>query len=131
MSSINSELEERVADLEERVSELEEMVSGAQVMPSESDLESFIKQVDPGTHVERATAIGYYLTHEESDSAPFSVSDIEEGYMACRIQKPANLSDVLSGAEERGWLVRAGKRGQHQLWQISHMGDEAVMQGFQ
>lgn len=126
-----TDLEQRVADLESRVAELEDIVHGGQVIPNESDLEAFIKQIDPGTHVERATAIGYYFTHETPDGAPFTVGDIKEGYEQCRIPKPANLSDVLAGAEDRDWMVRAGTKGQKQLWQVSQKGDEAVTKGFQ
>lgn len=125
-----TELKERVERLEERVKELEDLVTGAEVMQSESDLESFLERVSPETHVERATAIGYYYVHN-TDRAPFTVPDIEEGYEKCRTPKPANLSDVLAGAEERGWLMRSGTKGRTQLWTVTQNGDEAVTGGFQ
>lgn len=127
---MSAELERRVAELESRVDELEEMVAGAEIMTSGSDMESFLDQAGPGTHVERATAMGFYLVHVE-EMSPFTVGDIEDGYAACRIPKPANLSDVLAGAEEREWLMRSGTRGQHQLWTITRDGDAAVESGFE
>lgn len=126
---MSTELEQRVNDLESRLEELEEMVTGAEVLTAESDLESALSKSNPGTHVERATAIGFHLTHHE-DEAPFTIGDIEQAYEEVRIPKPANLSDVLAGAEERGWLMRVGTRGKNQLWTITRDGDTAVESGF-
>lgn len=127
---MSAELERRVAELESRVDELEEIIGDAEIMTGGSDMESFIEQAGSGTHVERATAMGFYIVHVE-EAAPFTVGDIEDAYEACRIPKPANLSDVLAGAEERGWLMRSGTRGQHQLWTITRDGDAAVESGFE
>lgn len=127
---MSAELEQRVSHLESRVAELEEMIGDVEILTSGSDLESFIDQAGPGTHIERATAMGFYLVHVE-ETAPFTVGDIEDAYEACRIPKPANLSDVLAGAEERSWLMRSGTRGQHQLWTITRDGDAAVESGFE
>lgn len=130
MNDVSMELERRVEVLESRIDELEEMVGGSEVMTTESDMETFLDRVSPGTHVERATVIGFHLVHEQQ-TAPFTVADIEEAYEECRIRKPANLSDVLSGAEERGWLMRSGTKGQNQLWTITRDGDAAVESGFE
>lgn len=127
---MSAELKERVAELEERVAELEEMVDGAEVMPSRSDLEEFLDLVSPGTHIERATAIGYHIVHEQ-ERGPFTVADVKEAYADCRLTQPANMSDVLAGAEERGWLIRAGSQGQNTLWNVSRDGDEVVQEGFE
>ena len=127
---MSADLEQRVEELEERVKELESAIDGAEVVSSQTDLEAFLDRVSPGTHVERATAIGYYFVHED-DSAPFTVDDVKDAYEKCRTQKPANLSDVLAGAEERGWLMRAGSEGRHQLWTVTTEGDNAVAGGFE
>lgn len=124
----SSELEERVEDLEQRIKELEELVGGTMV-PAESDLEARLKKVQPGTHVERATTIGYHLMHVEGED-PFTSTDIEEAYDECRTPKPANMSDVLNGAEERGWMMNTDTRGQTKLWRVTTDGDEAVEEGF-
>lgn len=126
---MSANIEERVEELEHRVSELEDMLEGGAIMPSESDLEGFLDLVSPNTHVERATAIGFWLVHE-ADEGPFTVADVEGVYEDCRLRKPANMSDVLAGAEERGWLMRQGMKGLNQLWMISKDGDEAVNGGF-
>ena len=127
---MSTDLEERVAELEERVEELESAIEDSSIMASQTDLEAFLGQVSPGTHVERATAIGYYFVHHE-ESAPFTVGDVKDAYEKCRTQKPANLSDVLASAEERGWLMRAGTEGRHQLWTVTTEGDNAVSGGFE
>lgn len=124
----SSELEQRVEDLEQRVEELEELVGGT-VVTTGSDLEAHLEQVQPGTHVERAVAIGYYLMHVEGED-PFTSSDVEEAYEECRTPKPANMSDVLNGAEERGWMMNPASRGQTKLWRVTKDGDEAVQEGF-
>jgi hypothetical protein len=126
---MSAQLERRVEELEARVDELEDMVSGASVMTPESDLCEFLRVVDPATHVERATAIGFHLLHNEG-KVPFTVADVEEAYEKCRIPKPANLSDVLAGAAEKDWLIRKGTKGQNALWSVSQKGDEAVNRGF-
>lgn len=123
-------MEERIEKLEARVEELEEKLGSEIVGTSQTELEGFLDTVSPETHVERATAIGFYYVHE-ADRAPFTVADIKEGYEECRIPKPANLSDVLAGAEEKGWLMRYGKEGQTQLWSVTKEGDSAVDRGFQ
>ena len=126
---MSAEIKERVAELERRVEELEERLDGGAIMPSESELEERIDLVSPSTHVERATTIGFWLVHE-TEGGPFTIGDIESAYEECRLQKPANMSDVLAGAEEKGWLTRQGMKGQNQLWMITRDGDEAVKGGF-
>lgn len=126
---MSAELEQRVEDLEQRVQELEDMLGGEVMAPS-TDLEGFLDTVSPATHVERATAIGFHLVHEE-DEGPFTVGDVKDAYVECRLPKPANMSDVLAGAEEKGWLMRAGTKGQQQLWTVTRDGDDAVNGGFQ
>lgn len=127
---MTSELEARVEDLEARVDALEERMEAGIIPASGSDLDSFLDEVGPATHIERATAIGYYLTHEGGWES-FDVSDVEEGYIKTRVPKPANLSDVLAGAEDRKWLMRCGTKGQTQLWTITRDGDVAVQSGFE
>lgn len=125
---MSAELEERVEELERRVEDLEDMLGG-EIMPSQSELEDFLDLVSPATHVERATAIGYHIVHEQ-ERGPFTVGDVEDAYAECRLPKPANMSDVLAGAEDKGWLIRVGKEGQTTLWNVSKDGDEVVQGGF-
>lgn len=126
---MSAELERKVEELEARVSELEDKVSGGEVMAPESDVCEFLRMVDPATHVERATAIGYHLLHHEG-RVPFTIDDVAEAYDECRLPRPANLSDVLAGAEDRDWLIRRGSKGQNTLWSVSQEGDDAVEGGF-
>lgn len=126
---MSAELERKVEELEARVSELEEKVSGGEVMAPESDVCEFLQMVDPMTHVERATAIGYHFLHNEG-RVPFTIGDVAEAYDECRLPRPANLSDVLAGAEEKDWLIRRGTKGQKTLWSVSQEGDNAVERGF-
>lgn len=128
--SAQMSLEERVERLEDRVAEIEDLVSGSTLTKAKTSLESHLDTVLPGTHVERATAIAYFLVHEDEEN-PFTVADVESGYEKCRTPKPANLSDVLNGAEERGWLMRTGMKGRNQLWTITRDGDKAVESGFE
>lgn len=127
---MSAELKQRVEDLEQRVEDLEEIIAGASVTQSDSDMETFLERTTPGTHVERVTAIGYYLVHEEGET-PFTIDEVKQGYEDCRIPKPANLSDVLAGAEENGWVMRQGTRGKKQLWTVTRDGDKAVESGFE
>jgi hypothetical protein len=120
-------LEHRVEELEDRVESLEEKIQGGD-SPTHFDdgsLASFLQKVEPANHYQRSTAIGYHLLHKEGQDS-FDVNDIEDGYNDCSISKPANFSDVISGADEKGWSMRYRMEGQKQLWKITPKGDEAV-----
>lgn len=127
---MTNELKPRVEELERRVDELEERIKSGVVPTTGSDLDSFLQDVSPATHVERATAIGFYLTHKAGQDS-FDVGDIDGGYVDARVPKPANLSDVLAGAEDKGWLMHSETRGQTQHWKITRQGDEAVKSEFE
>jgi hypothetical protein len=126
---MSADLEARVAKLENRVEELESQLDG-EIMPAHSDIEGILDKVDPSTHVERATAIGFHIVHNRGQG-PFTSSEIKDAYRECRIQLPQNMSDVLANAHQRGWLIEAGKKGQVKLWNVSRDADEAVTEGFQ
>lgn len=122
-------VEQRVDELEVRVAELEEEIEDGSVTRTVSDIETFVDSVSPETHVERATTFGYFLVHEEEEN-PFTVDLVEGLYERCRLPKPANLSDVLAGAEDRGLVTRSGTQGRKQLWTVTPDGDKAVEGGF-
>lgn len=123
-------LETRVQQLEQRVDKLENEIQAGGIRATEGDLEAFLKDVEPATHIQRSVTIGYYLLHEEGQDS-FTINDIEGGYNKCRIAKPANFSDVLAGAQEKEWTMRYRKEGQTQLWKVTPEGDLAVEGGFQ
>lgn len=125
-----AEIGDRIEELEKRVEELENQVAKGTITPSTSDLEEFLDTVSPATHFERAATIGFYLIHERGMES-FTVGDVKEAYISCRVPKPANISDILAGAEEKGWLMRTGTEGQKQLWTITKEGDDAVNRGFE
>lgn len=125
-----TDIETRVSELESRVAELEEKMESKKVTTSESDLTAFLDEVDPSTHVERATSIGFYLVHHKGRDS-FKVGDIEDGYIETRNPKPANLSDVLNGAKDKGWLMETGSEGKTKLWTVTSDGDEAVNTRFE
>lgn len=118
-------LEQRVEALEERVEKLEEKIQPSSSRSISGSLANFLNDIEPGNHYQRATTIGYYLLHEQEQDS-FDIDDIEGGYNDCRISKPANFSDVLAGAEDKGWTMRYRREGQKQLWKITSKGDEAV-----
>jgi hypothetical protein len=118
-------LQERVQQLEERVATIEERFESGDVPDERADLRTFVEQVDPSTHVERVVTIGYHLEIQQSREN-FTLEDIENGYRTCKIQKPANTSDALANAEERGWLMRDGKDEHYQLWMLTREGEQHV-----
>lgn len=123
MTGSNKLLQERVAQLEDRVSALEKKLeSGVEV---EAPLRAFIEEVNPSTHVERAITIGYHLESNQNFEN-FTIEDVEDGYRDCKMPTPANLSDVLAGAQDQGWAMRDGKDGQYQLWMLTREGEEFV-----
>jgi cell division septum initiation protein DivIVA len=124
MSNEIETLQERVQQLEERVKTLEQKFQSGEPIGA-SDLRSFVEDVEPTTHVERAIAIGYYLEKSQGFNN-FTIEDIEEGYRECKIQKPANPSDVLANAEGRGWMMRDGKEDHYQLWVLTRDGENTI-----
>lgn len=122
-------LESRVEALEDRVDKLESKIDTTTPSRTESDMATFLNEKAPGTHVEQVTALGYYLVHIRGEES-FTISDIQEAYDRCRLPDPANMSDVLAGAEDNGWLKRTGTHGRKQLWTVTPGGDKAVEGGF-
>lgn len=121
-SGIQQELEE----LKERVSALEAKIEEDPDIVSKSmDISTFVHEFDPSTHVERATAIAYYLETYEGQEE-FTKSDIEESYERCRMNLPSNMSDVLANCEKKGWVMRAGKDGQANIRKLTKNGLEMV-----
>ena len=125
MPSEVEQLRQEVKDLEDRVSTLEQLFEDGEQPRKTTGMRKFISEFDPANHVERALGIAYYLEHYQAHEN-YTVDDIEEGYRTCKMQKPANLSDVLANAEERGWLMRDGKDGRFQLWMLTQDGERLV-----
>lgn len=125
MSDDTEALQERVEELEERITAIEQRFEAGDMPEETADLRSFVEEVGPSTHVERAVVIGYYL-EKHQDYSNFIIEDIEEGYRTCKVQKPANLSDSLANAEKNGWLMRDGKSDRFQLWILTGEGEEYV-----
>lgn len=120
------QLWDEIEDLNKRISSLEaKLDEQPEVVEDVLDIRSFVAEIDPGTHAERALAIGFYLEEYESQSE-FTSGDIVEGYGDARLQEPANMSDVLGDCEDKGWMRRTGKSGQAQLRQLTQQGFEAV-----
>jgi hypothetical protein len=127
MSEDISELRAEVEELRERVAALESRFDTEGTPDETLTLRSFYDDVDPSTHTERVVTIGYYLDHHQGESN-FTIEDIEDGYRSCKVQPPANMSDSLAGAEEKGWLMRDGKDEHYQLWMLTRDG-EAFVEG--
>lgn len=121
-----SEIKQELEDLKSRVSALEaKLEKNPDIASRTMDISTFVQKFNPNTHPERATAIAYYLEHYE-DQENFIKSDIEESYKQCRMKLPANMSDVLAGCEEKGWVMREGKDGQTNIRKLTMNGIEMV-----
>lgn len=121
-----SDLRNELEDLKERVARIEAMLEENPDAASDAtDLQSFVREFGPSTHSERAVAIAYYLEHYEGQEN-FTTPDIEEGYRACRMSLPANMSDVLNKAEKQGWVMRDGQEGQKQVRKLTIDGLDMV-----
>lgn len=125
MNEENEVVRDRIQELEERVGAIEEQIESGDISYGTPDLRAFVEQIDPSTHVERSVAIGYYLENQKGKNN-FTVDDIGEGYRTCKIQKPANMSDALANAENRGWVMRDGVNEQYQQWILTRDGEQFV-----
>lgn len=122
----NDDLREEIETLKSRVSALESKLQEDPDIAEEfRNIRSFVGELEPGTHAERALAIAYYLENYEGKDS-FTVREIESGYEMARMQKPANFSDVLSDCEEKDWMMRSGIEGQSQLRKLTNTGIDQV-----
>lgn len=128
MSNTAVDVEARIEELESRVSELEDLIHDGQAGDDVTGMREFVNDVDPDTHTERALAIAYYLDQYQGQEN-FTSKDIEEGYRTCRVQKPANMSDVLAGLEDQGWAMEDGKDGQTRLRRLTDDGLAEIEEG--
>ncbi|WP_276259902.1 hypothetical protein [Haloglomus litoreum] len=121
-----SELQDEIENLKKRVAALEAKLEENPGAANEAtDMQSFIREFDPSTHKERAAGIAYYLEEYENQDR-FTTGDIEEGYRTCRMNLPANMSDVLNACEENGWVMRDGKEGQSTVRKLTMDGLDMV-----
>lgn len=125
MTDKTAELEARMNELEERVAELEELASHGEIDNDTPDLRTFVEQTDPGSHVERAAAIGYFLEHY-SDYDNFTTNDINAAYETCRVPKPANMTDNLNQLENQDLSMEITTDGREKAWQLTATGEEFV-----
>ena len=102
--SDSEDLEARIVELETRLNSLEGIVHDGRASDDVTGMREFVEQQSPNSHVERALAIAYYLDQFEGQEN-FTSGDIKAGYRTCRVQKPANMSDVLAGLEDQGWVM--------------------------
>jgi len=115
------DLEDRVEELETRITKLEKVVHDGRAGDDVTGMREFVEKIEPSSHPERALAIGYYLDQFEGYEN-FTRADIEDGYRTCRVQKPANMSDVLGSLRDKGWTMDDGKDGQSQLHRLTNDG---------
>jgi len=128
-----SEIQDELKELKQRVAALEsKLESDPEAAAEATDMQSFIREFDPSTHKERTVGIAYYLEQYENQDR-FTTADIEEGYRTCRMNLPANLSDVLNGCEDNGWVMREGKEGQSTVRKLTldglDMAEEVMTDG--
>ncbi|WP_135665199.1 hypothetical protein [Halorhabdus rudnickae] len=121
-------LETRVEELESRVNELEQLIHDGQGTDEVTGLREFVNQINPSTHVERALAIGYYLEQYQGQEN-FTRADLEEEYRTCRVQKPANMSDVLANLREKEWAMPDGEKGQSKPHRLTADGLTQIEEG--
>jgi len=123
--SDTADVKTRIEELETRVSELEQLVHDGKASNDVTGLREFVDSIDPDTHAERALAIAYYLEQYQRQEN-FTSKDIANGYRTIRVQKPANMSDVLSDLEEKGWAMEDGKDGQTRLRRLTTDGLDVI-----
>jgi hypothetical protein len=74
----------------------------------ELEINELINIVNPSTQVETVTVFGYYLVSENVPE--FENADISKLYTKCKKKQPRNLSDAISSAIRRGYLVESGTK---------------------
>lgn len=125
-----TQLEGDIADLKERVSQIEEAIGDDSRNLDSSGMSDFVESKDPSNHIEIAAAIGYYLVNHGSLD-PFTFEDIKDGYIECREPLPANVSDLLSRVEDKGYFMLVDSGGDRYQWTLTKTGIEVVEEGFE
>ena len=114
-------LETRLQEAEDRIKKIERRIDEGDVAEETTGLRDLVQRFGPETHTERALAIAYHLDrHQGQDN--FTVADVNDGYRTIRSQKPANMSDVLSQVEGKGWIMDDGKDSRTRLWRLTNDG---------
>jgi len=124
MSNVEN-LTERIEMLEDRVSTLESVLHDGQHRGDVTSMRKFVERVSPTTHAQRALTIAYYLDQYQGQEN-FMSNDLEAGYRTCRIQKPANMSDILAGMDDKEWIMDDGHDGQTKLRRLTKEGLEKI-----
>lgn len=125
MTETESELRERVEALESRISKLESLAEKGEMTGDTPKMREFVEATDANSHIERAVTIGRFL-EELGGKDSFKTNDIKEGYKACRIPLPANLSDVLRRAEQQDLTMVVDTEGQEKSWRLTVDGENLV-----
>lgn len=124
-SKTTKSLQEEVQNLKERVADLETRLDAGEKSNKGGDLRSLVKAFEPSTHVERALIIGYHLERHQGVEN-FTIKDIRNGYRDGKLKEPANMSDVLANAGERGLLRRDGEDDGYQMWMLTLDGEQTI-----
>ena len=89
-------------------------------------IREFLNHVEPSTHAETLTTIGFFLWRKEGKEK-FTAGDIKAGFKAAREPLPGNLSRDLGTASQAGWIAN----GDHSReYFITNTGEKAVNSKF-
>lgn len=90
--------------------------------PTVADIRSLKDQKQPGTDVEMATLVAYFLKHEASEAErkdEIGTEDIETYFVQAGYPLPNNKAYTLTNAKKAGYLENAS-RGKYKLNSVGH-----------
>lgn len=125
---MSKNIEKRVKDLERRVRQLEQQGSKKNSQePGEKSvaLAEFKQNFETNTYTDKATVVSRYLEKHEGMEG-YTAEDIESAFKKCKWKKPANISDIVSKASNRGLFMEVGEQDGRKKWLLTETGEEYV-----
>lgn len=81
----------------------------------------------PSSHIDVELLFAYWLLKKRNMES-YNIVDIQNCYAEARITKPANITDVMNGLQEKGYAMPKDKKDGKKAWVITGTGEEYVEQ---
>lgn len=121
-------IRQRVERLEKRVNRLEggRKIDSKSTSTKRLSLGEFLSSADPGSKVDTAIVIGYYLENYR-DFDIFNVPDLESNFRRAKESSPANINDTVNQAVKRDMMMETNKKkNSKKAWVLTNTGEEYV-----
>jgi len=112
---------------EKRIAELERMLQAKpDIATAKHSIKDFLQSKKPKDDLQKTLVIGYYLEKYKGLS-PFTVKDIENGFMEAREFTPQNINDKVNKNIEKKYMMQAKeKKDKKMAWVLTALGQKYI-----